>query len=150
MRVLVTGARGAIGEPVCRALRAAGDWVRALDRIGSDIGDETVEADIEDAPAVRAAARDIDAIVHLAAQPHDVPFPELVGPNVLGVFRQPQSASGGQDDALVDGLMQLILDIRSDARKTKNWGVADKIRDALKSLNIVVEDGKEAARWSRG
>ncbi|MFO1093851.1 MAG: DALR domain-containing protein [Planctomycetaceae bacterium] len=70
--------------------------------------------------------------------------------NVLGVFRQPQQKSPGQDDELVNGLMQLILDIRADARKTKNWGVADKIRDALKSLNVVVEDGKEGVRWSRG
>jgi cysteinyl-tRNA synthetase len=70
--------------------------------------------------------------------------------NVLGVFRHPQAKANGQDDALVDGLMQLILDIRADARKTKNWGVADKIRDALKDLNVVVEDGKEGVRWSRG
>jgi cysteinyl-tRNA synthetase len=70
--------------------------------------------------------------------------------NVLGVFRQPQVKAAGQDDALVDGLMQLILDIRADARKTKNWGVADKIRDTLKALKIVVEDGKEGVRWTRG
>jgi len=70
--------------------------------------------------------------------------------NVLGVFRQPQVKATGQDDALVDGLMQLILDIRADARKTKNFGVADKIRDTLKALKIVVEDGKEGVRWTRG
>ena len=75
-------------------------------------------------------------------------FKELA--NVLGVFRVPQEKATGQDDALVDGLMQLILDIRLEARKTKNWAVADKIRDALKELNIVVEDGKEGVRWSRG
>ncbi|MEX0585299.1 MAG: DALR domain-containing protein, partial [Pirellulales bacterium] len=74
-------------------------------------------------------------------------FKELA--NVLGVFRAPPEKQSGQDDALVDGLMQLILDIRLDARKTKNWGVADKIRDALKTLNIVVEDGKEGVRWTR-
>lgn len=75
-------------------------------------------------------------------------FKELA--NILGVFRKPLEKPAGQDDALVNGLMQLILDIRADARKTKNWAVADKIRDALKALNIVVEDGKEGVRWSRG
>jgi cysteinyl-tRNA synthetase len=70
--------------------------------------------------------------------------------NLLGVFRQPQAKSSGADDAFVNGLMQLILDIRADARATKNWPVADKIRNALKELNVVVEDGKEAVRWSRG
>ncbi len=70
--------------------------------------------------------------------------------NVLGLFRQPQAKRAGADDAFANGLMQLILDIRADARATKNWSVADKIRDALKNLNVVVEDGKEGVRWSRG
>lgn len=69
---------------------------------------------------------------------------------VLGLFRQPQARAAGADDAFVNGLMQLILDIRADARATKNWGVADKIRSALQELNVVVEDGKEGVRWSRG
>ena len=48
------------------------------------------------------------------------------------------------------GLMALILDIRADARTNKNWPVADKIRNALKALNIVVEDSPTGARWTRG
>ena len=43
-------------------------------------------ADVADAAAVREAVRGMDAVVHLAAQPHDVPFPELVGPNVVGLY----------------------------------------------------------------
>ncbi|HVJ68649.1 MAG TPA: cysteine--tRNA ligase, partial [Caulifigura sp.] len=71
--------------------------------------------------------------------------------NTLGVFRvAPARSGGGADDALVDGLMQLILDIRADSRKNKNWAVADKIRDALKGLNVVVEDRPDGVRWSRG
>jgi cysteinyl-tRNA synthetase len=73
---------------------------------------------------------------------------ELTG--VLGVFRRPPEQKAGADDAFVHGLMDLILDIRADARKNKNWPVADKIRDALNSLNVVVEDGKEGVRWTRG
>jgi cysteinyl-tRNA synthetase len=70
--------------------------------------------------------------------------------NTLGVFRIAPPKHAGADDALVDGLMQLILDIRADSRKNKNWAVADKIRDALKTLNIVVEDRPDGVRWSRG
>jgi cysteinyl-tRNA synthetase len=68
---------------------------------------------------------------------------------VLGVFRRPLEKKAGVDDAFVNGLMDLILDIRADARKNRNWPVADKIRDALKALNVVVEDGKEGVRWTR-
>jgi cysteinyl-tRNA synthetase len=73
---------------------------------------------------------------------------ELAG--VLGAFRTAPQKSNGADDAFVDGLMQLILDIRADARKNKNWPVADKVRDALKALNVVVEDRTDGVRWSRG
>ncbi len=69
--------------------------------------------------------------------------------DVLGVFRQRPEKKAGVDDAFVNGLMDLILDIRADARKNKNWPVADKIRDVLKALNVVVEDGKEGVRWTR-
>lgn len=74
-------------------------------------------------------------------------FKELA--SVLGVFREPVTKSSGADDAFVNGLMDLILDLRQDARKEKNWPMADKIRDGLKALNVTVEDGKEGVRWSR-
>ncbi|SFH53182.1 cysteine--tRNA ligase [Planctomicrobium piriforme] len=70
--------------------------------------------------------------------------------NVVGVFRQPQQKNAGADNAFVNGLMDLILDIRKEARATKNWGVADKIRNKLTELKVVVEDGKEGVRWTRG
>ncbi len=48
---------------------------------------------------------------------------------------------------IIEGLMQLLLDIRQEARKQKNWATSDKIRDALKNLNIVVKDRKEGSSW---
>jgi cysteinyl-tRNA synthetase len=70
--------------------------------------------------------------------------------NVLGVFRQPIQKNAGADDAFVNGLMDLILEIRKEARATKNWAVADKIRDKLTELKVTVADGKDGVRWSRG
>jgi len=87
MRVLVTGAAGAIGRPVCAELARRGDHVRAFDREPSDPSHEVLVGDLVDAEAVRAAAEGMDAIVHLAAFPNDAPFLELVGPNVLGLFQ---------------------------------------------------------------
>lgn len=69
--------------------------------------------------------------------------------NLLGVFREPLQRRSGADDEFVNGLMSLVLDIRKQMREEKNWAVADKIRDALKALNVEVEDGKEGVRWSR-
>ncbi|MCL2028637.1 MAG: cysteine--tRNA ligase [Bacteroidales bacterium] len=49
---------------------------------------------------------------------------------------------------LVDGLMQMILDIRQQAKINKDYATSDRIRDALTALNIVVKDGKDGATWS--
>lgn len=70
--------------------------------------------------------------------------------NLLGVFRRPQIKKSGADDEFVNGLMALILEIRKEARASKNWAVADKIRDTLAALKVTVEDGREGVRWSRG
>jgi len=69
--------------------------------------------------------------------------------NVIGIFRTPQQKNSGADDAFVNGLMDLILAIRNDARATKNWAVADQIRNKLTELKVIVEDGKEGVRWTR-
>ncbi|MEZ6066380.1 MAG: cysteine--tRNA ligase [Planctomycetaceae bacterium] len=75
-------------------------------------------------------------------------FKELA--RTLGVFRRPLQKPSGANDELVEGLMQLIIDIRKQAREAKNWAVADKVRDALKALNVTLEDGRDGVRWSRG
>jgi cysteinyl-tRNA synthetase len=56
--------------------------------------------------------------------------------------------SGEGDGGVTSGLMDLILDLRKSAREQKDWNTADKIRDALQSMNIVVKDGKEGTEWS--
>lgn len=89
MRVLVTGASGAVGQPLCVELRGRGDVVRGFDRAqegGSDACDEFVTGDLADAALVRSAVDGVDAIVHLAAIPDEAPFADLVTPNFLGLF----------------------------------------------------------------
>jgi dihydroflavonol-4-reductase len=71
---LVTGATGFVGGHVASTLMADGWRVRALVRpasIGSGrlpAGCETAAGDLLDAPAVRAAARGVDAVFHVAAR----------------------------------------------------------------------------------
>jgi len=86
MRILVTGACGAIGAPVTEFLLARGEYVRAFDRQQSLSGSEALVGDLTDAEAVREAVSGMDAVVHLGAEPRDTDFPLLVPPNVLGVF----------------------------------------------------------------
>jgi cysteinyl-tRNA synthetase len=53
------------------------------------------------------------------------------------------------DDSLVDGLMQLIINIRTQARQNKDWATADKIRDGIKELGIIIEDTAQGVRWKK-
>jgi len=54
----------------------------------------------------------------------------------------------GQSEEKVEGLMNLLLEIRQDARKNKDFETADKIRDQLKELGFEIKDSKEGTEWS--
>ena len=46
-------------------------------------------------------------------------------------------------DSITQGLMDLIIDIRKEARAEKNWALSDKIRDGLGALGITLKDNKD-------
>jgi len=48
---------------------------------------------------------------------------------------------------ITDGLMQLIIRMRADARAKKDFSTSDLVRDELAKLNIVLKDGKEGTGW---
>jgi uronate dehydrogenase len=54
--------------------------------------DDMVVADIADGESVRAAIAGVEAVVHLAAQPVDAPFDQVVGPNVIGLYNVVEAA----------------------------------------------------------
>lgn len=72
----------------------------------------------------------------------------------LGILQQqPQdylqgglNPSDNDDVAHIEGLIKA----RNDARASKDWAAADAARDALKALNIVLEDGANGTAWRRG
>lgn len=63
--------------------------------------------------------------------------------DILGL--QSIEESGNSD--LLDGLMDIVLDVRARARANKDWGTSDAIRDKLAAMNIVVKDGKDGVTW---
>ncbi len=58
-----------------------------------------------------------------------------------------EKASDG-NDKVIGYLMETILTIRQDAKKNKDYATADKIRDELTRLGIVIKDTKDGAKWS--
>ena len=47
----------------------------------------------------------------------------------------------------LDPVMDLILDLRQEARTNKDWGTSDKIRDGLAAAGIIVKDSKDGTTW---
>ena len=63
---------------------------------------------------------------------------------ILGLKNE-QSASNNKT---IDSVMNLVLDIRENARKNKDWTTADLIRDGLSKSGIIVKDSKDGSSWS--
>lgn len=54
------------------------------------------------------------------------------------------------DEELLDEEVEELIEKRAQARKERNFKLADEIRDQLKEMNIVIEDTPQGIRWKRG
>lgn len=53
-----------------------------------------------------------------------------------------------QDNSKLAGAMNLIIELRQQARENKDWATSDKIRDVLAEIGITIKDSKEGTTWS--
>ena len=65
---------------------------------------------------------------------------------VLGLRKEDEAKS---DDSALDGVMQLIIAMRAEAKATKNFALSDRIRDQLAAVGIAIKDTKEGSTWGR-
>jgi cysteinyl-tRNA synthetase len=61
---------------------------------------------------------------------------------VLNIF-------GEQQREMLDSEIQSLIDERQEARRRRDFGRADEIRDDLSSRGIILEDTKDGVRWKR-
>jgi cysteinyl-tRNA synthetase len=69
--------------------------------------------------------------------------------DVLGILTQERQGTVDTSQELVGQLMDIIIGIRQDARQAKNWTIADKVRDSLGAVGIVLEDSAQGVRWKK-
>jgi len=72
-------------------------------------------------------------------------FSSMFVHDVLGL-KDERSAS--VDNSKVDGLMQMVLDIRNEAKSNRDFSTADSIRDKLAQLGFEIKDGKEGTSYT--
>jgi len=66
--------------------------------------------------------------------------------DVLGLKREAQAAA---DDTALDGLVQVFIQMRAEAKARKDFTTSDRIRDQLAGMGIVLKDTKEGTTWQR-
>jgi cysteinyl-tRNA synthetase len=62
--------------------------------------------------------------------------------NILGLFRSTPAQRGGASEGVVPKLMQLLIELRAEARSKKDFATGDKIRNSLTDAGITLEDRK--------
>ena len=93
--------------------------------------------------ASQGKPRDLDSFVVGA-----VKLKELSA--ILGILQQAPGKPQEEDDSLVDQLMGILIQIRADARKNKDFATADQVRNALSEIGITLEDRKGGTDWRKG
>jgi cysteinyl-tRNA synthetase len=68
-----------------------------------------------------------------------------LGNDILGIVPDHLETSGSV--GLEDELIQLIADLRAEARFRKDWTTADAIRDRLAEIGVLMEDRPEGTTW---
>ncbi len=86
-----------------------------------------------EAPVAQGTLQAIDAF-----------YGETAG-QVLGVLSG-QSATAANADREA-GLIRLLIELRAEARKRKDFAAGDAIRNRLAELGVALEDGKEGTSW---
>lgn len=55
-----------------------------------------------------------------------------------------------EKEELLDEEIEALIEQRIQARKNRDFQLADQIRDQLKDMNIILEDTPQGTRWKRG
>ena len=71
---------------------------------------------------------------------------EKLAGDVLGLLTTEEDQTPGD---ITTELIDLILQLREEARQRRDWATADGIRDQLAALGIIIEDSPEGPRWKR-
>jgi cysteinyl-tRNA synthetase len=110
--------------------------------------EQALDDDLNTAQALAAVfdlVRDVNtALVENSVYEEDRPsiFRAMERMNeVLSLWERPSLA--------LDEQIQLLIDERNQARRSRNFALADQIRDRLYEMGYVIEDTKDGVRWKK-
>ncbi len=119
---------------------------KALEALDDDLNTPIALSHIFEAVKVINAAgdgltklsqKDIDSLKRLFS---------VVLTDILGML--PDDEAAGIDTTPYKGAVDLLLEVRANAKNAKDWATSDLIRDRLAQLGFAVKDTKNGAEWS--
>lgn len=126
------------------------ETLKALDKLEADLVSALAD-DFNTAMAFGVlfeVVREINSYKHQQGQSQAVlekAFDLLArfGGDIFGVLQEGKV----QDDSLAESLLDLLLGLRQELRKQKNFALSDQIRDQLADLGVTIEDTPQGPRW---
>ncbi|MBO4362562.1 MAG: cysteine--tRNA ligase [Paludibacteraceae bacterium] len=73
---------------------------------------------------------------------------QLFAIDILGLQLADSGAAANSNAAAYNGAIDLLLNIRLDAKRNKDWGTSDRIRNSLTELGFKIKDTKDGFEWS--
>ena len=65
---------------------------------------------------------------------------------VLGI-RWEAEMEASYNNRLLEDVISILVDVRNELRKRMDWETADRIRDRLRSIGIILEDTPKGTKW---
>ena len=100
--------------------------------------------------AVNAALDRSEGISEESRQQSEA-FLHTAGTEILGILNKSEQAFDNNNLQIgkkIDGIMEILLEMRTQARNNKDFALSDKIRDRLLGVGIEIKDTKDGVSWS--
>lgn len=68
--------------------------------------------------------------------------------DILGLRLDDAAAAGSTDLTAYKGAVDMLLNLRLEAKQNKDWALSDKIRNELTALGFQIKDTKDSFDWS--
>jgi cysteinyl-tRNA synthetase len=125
--------------PAGKAVAAeAAEYIAAFDKAMED-----------DLSTPRALAELWGLLRDPALNPRDALAAAFDMDRVLGLNLKDAAKDTGKEDPALTGELEELIAERREAKKAKNYGRADEIRQALKERGIILEDSPSGTTWRR-
>ena len=70
--------------------------------------------------------------------------------SIIGVLEKTAAPAAEEaGDSKEDELVEMLIAMRQDARKNKNYALADELRNKLNEIGIVLQDTPQGVKWSK-